>query len=134
MPSHSSPTRRMPKSSRAATLNRSVSVLSSTSRLAGMSRATTTGGSSLRGAIASARGCAPASPSASRQLSRSAASAVTTRGGVRTTLPSGSTAAPSTSAAASSRLAVARIDTVLPLTGASVPPRTSCRRTPGRCR
>ena len=133
-PSHSSPTRRSPQSSRAATLNLSVSVLRRMPRVCGTSSITTLGGSSSRAVITSSSGAAPARPSGSRQASASLDSPSTTCGGVRITAPSTATVPPSSVAAASSRLAVATTVTRLPFTGAHVPPRMSCRRVPGRSR
>ena len=124
----------MPKSSRAATLNFSVSVSRRMPRVCGTSSITTSGGSSARAAITSSSGAAASRPSASRHESAIFCSPSTIRGGVRISLPAGGTAPPSTVAAARSRVAVATIDTLLPFTGAIMPPRMSCRRLPGRWR
>ena len=100
----------------------------------GTSSITTVGAWSLRAVIMRSSGVAASRPSASRQEIETRESSSTTRGGVRIVAACGGISTPSTVAAASGRLAVTTTDTMLPFTGASEPPRMSCRRQPGRWR
>jgi hypothetical protein len=95
------------------------------SRLAGMSSVVTAGGSSSRGATSTTSGLAPTRPWASCHSIVTFASSRAGTWPVRTVAPAGATVRPSTVADLSSRLAVAATATVLPLTGAITPPRTS---------
>ncbi len=94
--------------------------------MAGTSSVVTVGGSSYRGATSSTRGFAPSSPCRSRHSSETLDSSLAGIAPVRIVAPSGVTATPSTVAATRSRVAVAASVSVLPLTGDSAPPRTSC--------